>query len=197
MINTLILKYGEVVSVNGNATKAVVDEDRTSSYKQEAGFQVFTGLRTCTLLIREVLHDTDIIKVQGVDFRVFETEAIRKKGTQVYSEAIVFEDDFKHDIKIFKEFLETKGVNLPKQGTETSLDFKARVRTFTGNESLSYARYGKSIPSHAFTISPAETNKIVPTDKILFGTRNFEILGIQNIDEAGRYLILDAVENLK
>lgn len=197
MINTLILKYGEVVSVNGNATKAVVDEDRTSSYKSEAGFSVFTGLRTCTLLIREVLHDTDIIKVQGVDFRVFKTEAIRKKGTQVYSESLIFEDDFKHDIKIFKEFLETKGVNLPKQGTATSLDFKARIRTLTGNESLSYARYGKSIPSHAFTISPAGTNKIVPTDKILFGTRNFEILGIQNIDEAGRYLILDAVENLK
>lgn len=197
MLNALILKYGEVVSINGNATKAVIDQDRTSSYKTEAGFSLFTGLRTATILIREVLQDTDIIKIQGTNFRVFKTEAIRKKARQIYSEALVFEDDFVHNIKIFKEFLDTVGVNLPKQGSTAPLNFKARLRTLTDNEALTYARYGRKVPSHVFTILAPTTDVIVSTDKILFGTRNFEVLGIQNVDEAGRFLILDAIENLK
>ena len=195
-LNSLILKYGERGQLNGNLVSMVIMEDRTSSYKTEAGFKEFTGLRTCTVLIREVLQDTDILTIQGVQFRVFETEAIRKKGVQVYSEAIVFQDDFSHDINIYKETLSISGVNLPKTSTAAPFTYKARVTTLTDQEILTYLRYGSKSPTHTFTIIPESTKPIEVTDVIKWGSRDFEVLGTQNIDEAGRYLIIDAQEGL-
>lgn len=196
-LNELIQKYGEVGQLNGAAVYLVVIEDRISSYKQEVSFQVFTGLRTCDIMVREVIADTDIITIQGIDFRVFQTGAIRKKGIQVYSEATVFEDDFNHDINIYKETLKTRGINLPQVSAQAPFTYKARIKTLTEQESLTYLRYGDKTPTHTFTIMPLSSKPVEYTDMIKWGTRSFEVMGTQNIDEAGRYIMIDTVEGLE
>lgn len=196
-INNLITKYGEIGKLNENNIYMVIDEDRISSYKTEPGFKVYSGLRTCSIIIREAMANTDIVTIGNVEFRIFESAAIRKKGIQVYSEALVFQDDFVHEINIYKETLKTQGINLPEVSTQAPFTYKARVNTLTEQESLTYLRYGDKVPTHKFTIMPESSKPVEYTDVIKWGSRNFEVMGTQNIDEAGRFIVIDAVEGLE
>ena len=187
--DTLINKYGETGQRNNLDISIFVAGEKLSSYKKETGITLFA------ILIKEAILDTDIFLINGSQYRVFQSKEIRKNGKRIYSDALLFKDDFIHDIEILKQSLNTKGCNLPSIGDANSIILKGRIKTIKHSEYLQYAMHSNKTPTHVISVLFDGSN-IEITDLIKWGDRSFEILGSENINEQNRILLLNVVEVL-
>ena len=194
-INSLINKHGETGQRNNVDISVFVDEERLSSYKKETGFKDFTGIMLSAVLVKEQVLDTDIFSINGSQYRVFQSKEIRKNGVRIYSDALLFKDDFIHDIEILKQSLNSKGCNLPSIGESEPIVLKGRIKTTKHNEYLQYAMHSDKTPTHIISVL-FDGSDIEITDLIKWGDRSFEVLGSENINEQNRILVINVVEVL-
>lgn len=194
-INSLIHKYGETGQHNGANLSVFVDEERLSFYKKEPGFKSFTGIRLCAVLIKEQVLDTDIFLINNLKYRVFKSKEIRKNGVRIYSDALLFEDDFIHELEIFKQSLDNKCFNLPSIKAGQAIRLKGSIMTTRHNEYLQYALHSNKTPTHTISVL-FDGSDIQITDLIKWGSRSFEILGFENINEQNRILVISVIEVL-
>lgn len=194
-INSLINKHGEPGQHNDVDISVFVDEQRLSSYKKETGFKDFTGIMLCVVLVKEQVLDTDIFLINNSKYRVFQSKEIRKNGVRIYSDVLLFKDDFVHDIEIFKQSLNSKGCNLPSIKDGQPVILKGRIKTTKHNEYLQYAMHSDKTPTHVISVL-FDDSDIEITDLIKWGDRSFEVLGSENINEQNRILVINVIEVL-
>lgn len=193
-INSLINKYGETATLNEVDISVFVDEDKLIGYKSHTDFKEYTGLNIILVLIKEDVNFNDVFVINEIEYLVFESKEIRKSGVRIYSDVVLFKNDFVNDIKIYTQSLNTKGCNLPSLAEEPYKEIKARVKTVKPNDYLQYAMYGQKTPTHV--ISMLFEDGVNVTDLIEWGSRKFEVLNSENVDEQDRILIVNTVEVL-
>ena len=86
-----------------------------------------------------------------------------------------------------------KGGN-PATWSNKHVNIKARIRPIAAREDERWEGVAADL-THTIYISDASLN-IRESDRMLYGTRTFDILGVRDIDEWGRYLQL-GVEELR
>lgn len=193
-INSLINKYGEPATLNNLAIFAFVDEDKLIGYKKHIGFEGYTGLNLLLVLIKEAVNFNDIFVMNGIEYLVFESKEIRKSGIRIYSDVVLFKNDFVNDIKIYTQSMNLKGCNLPTLADLPYKEVKARVKTVKPNDYLQYALHGQKTPTHVISI--LFEDGVGVADLIEWGERKFEVLNSENVDEQDRILIVNTVEVL-
>ena len=193
-INSLINKYGESATLNGVDVFVFIDEERLSTYKKQSKFDEYTGLTMCAVLLKEQVLDSDIFSIKGLQYRVFESKEIRKNGVRVYSDALLFKDDFIHDVKIYTQSMNLKGCNLPVLAGVPYKEVKARIKTVKSQDYLQYSLHTSKVPTHV--ISMMFEDGVGVTDLIEWGDRKFEVLSSENIDEQDRILVINVIEVL-
>ena len=193
-INSLISKYGEPATLNGVDVFAFVDEDRLSDYKKHVGFGEYTGLNICLVLLKEAVSLDDVFVMNGVDYRVFESKEIRKNGVRVYSDVVLFKNDFINDVRIYTQSISLKGCNLPTLADIPYKEVKARIKTVKPKDYTQYAMHGEKTPTHVITMM--FDDGVGVTDFIEWGVRGFEVLNSEDVDEQGRLLVVNVVEVL-
>jgi hypothetical protein len=193
-INSLIAKYGEPATLNGVSIYAFVDEDKLLGYLGHIGFKEYTGLKMASVLIKEAINFNDVFVMNGIEYLVFESKEIRKSGIRIYSDVVFFENDFVNDVKIYTQSLNLKGCNLPSMADIPYKEVKARVKTVKPSDYLQYAMHGEKTPTHVISI--LFEDGVGVTDMIEWGSRSFEVLNSENVDEQDRILIVNTVEVL-
>lgn len=191
-INTLIDKYGTEVKVNDEKSKAFIDEQQSSRYKKS---KLYSSLNTCVVLTKEVIEQDAKLEILGKNFLVLETIDIPIIGNEVqYCETGLFEDDFIHELKFYKQSVGMKGCNLPSSKSEPYSTYKARIRTKKASDYIQLSLQGAKVPTHTFTIMYEEG--VATSDLLHWGDRRFEILSIENIDEQNIFLEMSCIEVL-
>ncbi len=71
-------------------------------------------------------------------------------------------------------------------------DIKARIQPRSANERSQWGGL-PTVGTHVIYV-PDASLAITEKDRIIFGTRTFNILGVRDIDEWGRFLTIDAEE---
>lgn len=193
-INSLISKYGEPATLNGVGVFVFVDEDKLTVYKKHVGFGEYTGLGICLVLLKEAVSFNDVFVVNGVDYRVFESKEIRKNGVRVYSDVVLFKNDFVHDVRIYTQSMSLKGCNLPTLAGMPYKKVKARIKTVKPKDYVQYSMHGQKTPTHV--VSMMFKDGVGVTDLIKWGDRAFEVLNSEDVDEQGRILVVNVVEVL-
>lgn len=194
----LIKKYGTRIKRNGVDVVVFFDEEKASSFKKAQNFKQYTGFKISVLLMKGKAQATDVFNYDGKDYRVFEAKTISSKGTDEYTEAVVFQDDFNHDLKIYDQAMGRNGLSLPivSQGDDSFISVKARIATATPNDYKNLAFHGGKVPSHIFTLISTEQKPKV-SDLIKWGDRRFEILSVEELNEAGVLIVIEAIEVLR
>lgn len=193
-INYLIRKYGESGTLNGSPVSVYVDEERLSYYKKETDFRDHTGITLCLALIREAVGVDDKLVIGGISYYVFKSFETRKKGVRVYSEALLFKDDFIHDIDIYNQNMTLRNCNLPVKDDDPYTTRKARINTVSIDKYLNYSYHNDKTPTHIFTLLNEDGLSI--NNIIKWGTRTFEVLGSEDVDEQGRIINIHVIEVL-
>ena len=194
-INSLIRKHGEPAKQNGQNIHVFLNGERLSSYRAITGFKEYTGMRTLAVLIKQEARDDDVYVVNGRNWLVFEAQEVRHKGKRVYSDVVLFEDDFTHEITLFDQEMKKHGCNLPSRKEEPKVTAMARLKTVKASEFLQMAMHhdGKP-PTHVFTTKYTEGFK--SRDVIAWGERAFEVLSVENVNEQDRLLSITTIEVL-
>jgi len=191
---SLIRKYGSLVTMNGVADTAFMDEGKASSLKKTKAFKGYTGLRVEVLLMNKaVSHDAAFI-IDGIDFLVLETKPVHRNGKVIYSETVLVQDDFVNDIQIHVQSLAMEGCNLPSVEQVPYKTAKARIKTVKYHEVIQYSLQGAKPPTHVFTVF--YQSGVATSDLIKWGTRSFEVLSVENVDEQDIFLEMSCIEVL-
>ena len=191
MHKRLINKYGEKITIDNVKTKAYFEEVAKTYYlKKYARFTSFDIEVIHT--IKEVSLDA-VLKIRNKDYLVLDSKPVRTSGKISYSETVLFEDDFTNDITIAKLESSIAGCNIPKTSQNGIISTKARITTVKPIKTLELSAQGKA-PTHIFLlkyIDGIKANSIVS-----MGTRKFEIITIENIDEKNKLLEINTIEVL-
>jgi SPP1 family predicted phage head-tail adaptor len=193
-INSLIKKHGENAKKNGVDIKLFSDVESISQYESPPKFRDYTGIRMFAVLIREEVAIDDVFLSRGKTFSVFKSSEIRHKGKRIYSDALLFEDDFNQDISIFNQSLQSSGCNLPSVNATANITTKARIKTINDPDYLQLSLRGGKRVTHNITIK--YQSGVEKADLIKWGNRAFEILAIDNINEQNRLLVISVIEVL-
>ncbi|NYT46362.1 MAG: hypothetical protein H0A75_00190 [Candidatus Methanofishera endochildressiae] len=122
------------------------DESRQSLSGEIGGelrSKFYTGIQLCSVSTHEAVLPTDIFTIGTRKYRVLVTDIIRSEDKDVYSSSVIFEDDFTHDISIYRQSLKTAGVNLPSIAASVIATLKARVQTTPYAESNNYSGHNR------------------------------------------------------
>jgi len=189
----LISKYGEDAKKNDTNIRVFIDDMSSSIHQKFPSLSFYTGIRICEILVKDVISPTDMITLNNRHYRVLKTDEVRVKGKTEYCDVILFEDDFRHSITIHKQQLLQSGLNLPSVTDGAIVSLSARVETASRDELLQYTGRSGVVATHTFTILYKDFNLQVE-DVIKMGSRSFEVLGFENVDEQNRLLVISAIE---
>lgn len=193
-INVLIDKYGTNVQLNGNTTKAFLDEQKNNQYKKSS-LKSYSTFSTKVILTKEEINPQDEFLIYGKSYLVLEIIDIPTIGNEVvYCETGLFENDFINELHIYNQSLEMSGCNLPSGYDLSYLTVMSRIKTVKPNDYLQFSLQGAKVATHIFTIRYDNAIKI--SDLIHFGDRRFEILYLNNIDEMSIFLEMSCIEVL-
>ena len=193
-INGLIAKHGEKISHNGTVIFGYVDDDRLSGYKKLRGNKEHTSYAALMILVLSKVDIDDSFEVQGKAYRVFERAEVRIKNEVIYTEVVLFDDDFDREVQLFARSIELSGVNLPSLSEEAYTTAFARIKSVRAEDFLQYLGQTGKTPTHKFTLLYAEG--VEKTNIIQWGARKFEVLGVENLNERNRLIILTTIEVL-
>jgi len=112
----------------------------------------------------------------------------------VYSDVVLFKNDFVHDVKIYTQSMNLKGCNLPSLANEPYKEVKARIKTVKPQDYLQYSLHADKVPTHV--ISMLFEDGVGVTDLVEWGERKFEVLNSENVDEQDRILVINVIEVL-
>ena len=194
-VNTLINKYGERGEQNGVPICIFIDSEKTTFYQREKLFKKFSGLGAVCAFVKERVEESDRFKIGDADYLVLSSMECKKSGARIYSDLVLFKDDFDKEIQIFKQALSRQGCNLPSIVNEAPVTLMARVKTAKHNDYLEYAMHSERKPTHVISVQYRDLD-IQLTDLIKWGDRSFEVLGAENIDELNRLIYITCIEVL-
>lgn len=191
---SLIRKYGRAVTIDGAADIAFLDEGKASSLKKTKAFNGYTGLRVEVALMDKAVSDDAAFVIDGVNFLVLETKPVHKGEKVIYSETVLVQDDFIHSVEVHSQALTIDGCNLPSVKQAPFIAIQARIKTIKYHEAIQYSLQGAKPPTHAFTARWVAG--ISASDLIKWGSRSFEILSVENVDEQDRFIEMNCIEVL-
>lgn len=191
----LINKYGEDAKRNAADVRVFIEDDMSAMHERFPALPFYTGIRLCNIFIKDRVDVTDLMTVDRKHYRVLKSEEVRVKGKTEYSDVMLFEDDFTHAITIHKQHLIQNGLNLPSVAEGAIIGVSARIETASRDELLQYTGRNGMVATHTFTIIYRNFD-LQGEDLIKFGSRSFEVLGFENVDEQNRLLVISTIEVL-
>lgn len=198
-IINLINSHGEIISRNGTDVMVSIQDIKECGFTlATAGWKEPLALNTCEFFIAEDVSDTDVYQIHGKEYRLYQSDAVWRAGVLEYVEVQAFEYDFVNEIKLYKQSMQTRGVNLPGVEAPEYEILNARVRSVKANTYIQNAFHTDKMPTHLFTLwYPEIVNEIAITDRIVMSDdRSFEILSIENLNEQNKILALNCIEVL-
>jgi len=191
-VNTLIDKYGNDIIIDTKSVRAFLDEQKSTRYKKS---KLYSSFNTCVILTKDIVPQTADLTIDGKNYLVLETiEAPVTNGKVYYCETGLFENDFIHDIQMYNQSINMSGCNLPSATNVPYNSYKAQIRTKKPNDYLQYSLQGAKVPTHTITIF--YQNGVSASDLIKWGSRSFEVLTMENIDETDTFLEMNCIEVL-
>ncbi len=197
-------RHGERGSHNGHSTIFHVEEDNLT-FDNKTKYIEYSGIRFMELFMLEDINYSDVINVRGQDYFVFKRDAVWHKGERVYTEVIIYENDFNHNLQFFKHSQDGEiGIqNKPTIKGESYLSIEGRVKTAYGRGRLEFSFNSDEQITHYITvrtvgldISLADISKIEVRDLIRTDNKDYEIINIENINENNRLIFLSCVQRI-
>ncbi len=197
MLNSLIKKYGQVIQQNQTPVYAILNKNETIPFKtgffHKALLDNYTGSKRIEILIREDLDEKDIFDVEGKQYRVWNHQKIKDGNNTIYNKAVIYEDDFTHNVNFYKQEILKTGCNLPSQAKLSYLTALAKIETVNENNYLQLGMYADDTTTHIFSLLYNE-EIINRMDQIAWDDRRFQINSWINIDEKNRILKINTIE---
>jgi len=185
LINSLIDKYGVEIFINDTKTKAFIDDTKKSYLK---GYKEYTDFEVLTVMAKEDISLDDVLKIDDKVYYVFEVVAQPRTSMIYYTEAVVYKDDFTHDIELY----DTEPTqNCAIEGVGKLLDtLKVSIKTKSVTDDI--LMYSGKAVTHIFTCRYKE---LTSRPKLIkWAGRSFEVLSVVNKDEENKFLSFECVE---
>ena len=193
MINSLIDKYGQSVTIDGVEKKAYNDSTKLARFRKANKISSFLEVRV--LFTKEEIAENAVCVLNAQEYLYLETLYIAVVfGKNVYYETALFKNEFVNDIKLYKQSLNMNGCNLPSANSIEYSSHKAIIRTKKANDYINYSMQGNKVITHEIVIFYA--GGVSATDLVEWGSRRFEIISMENIDEDSKFLVLNVIEVL-
>ena len=193
MINSLIDKYGQTVTIDGVEKKAYNDSTKLSRFRKLDKLSSFLDVRV--LFTKEEIVENAICIINGEEYLYLETLDIAVVfGKNIYYETALFKNEFVNDIRLNKQSLNMNGCNLPIVDSLAYSTHKAIIRTKKANDYINYSMHGDKVATHEIVIF--YIGGVSATDLVEWGSRRFEIISMENIDEESKFLVLNVIEVL-
>jgi len=193
VINSLIDKYGQSVTIDGVETKAYNDNSRISRFRKTSKVSSFLEVRI--FFTKDEIAENAVCVINAQEYLYLETIDIAVVfGKNVYYETALFKNEFVNDIKLYKQSLNMSGCNLPSVNSIEYSSHKAIIRTKKANDYINYSMQGNKLITHEIVIFYADG--VSATDLVEWGSRRFEIISMENIDEENKFLVLNVLEVL-
>ena len=193
MINSLIDKYGQTITVDGIERKAYNDSTKINRFRKLNKISSFLEIRI--LFTKEEIAENAVCVLNAREYLYLETLDIAVVfGKSVYYETALFKNEFVNDIKLYKQSLNMNGCNLPSVNSTEYSSHKAIIRTKKANDYINYSMQGNKVITHEIVIF--HYDGVRATDLVEWGSRRFEIINMENIDEESKFLVLNVIEVL-
>lgn len=200
-LSDMIKEFGQKIKLNEDFVYAYIDNDHKIPFSKatnEVKVKNYTGFNSIGILLRNKLKEDDLLEINEKNYRVWAFEDIIVDGSRIYTDAIIYENDFIHDLVFYDQYLEKTACNSTMQKSISYYETKARLETLSENSYLEQAYYSDEIDTHVFTILyPDSTIKFKKNDEIRFDNRFFKINGFININEQNKLLRISTEENIK
>ena len=193
MINSLIDKYGQTITIDGLERKAYNDSTKINRFRKLNKISSFLEIRI--LFTKEEIAENAVCVLNAQEYLYLETLDIAVVfGKNVYYETALFKNEFVNDIKLYKQSLNMNGCNLPSVNSTEYSSHKAIIRTKKANDYINYSMQGNKVITHEIVIFYYDG--VRATDLVEWGSRRFEIINMENIDEESKFLVLNVIEVL-
>lgn len=156
----------------------------------------YTGTDVLRVVMNDVIDWGDSFLIDAKGYRVFSINSIWNGGTIAYSEVTLFEDDFTHVMTVQSQVRGLSGVNLAVLDGATK-SFNARISSVSDTGRLQVPLHNDKPMSHIVTAiySPIVAS-IQVEDMLKSDNRGYEVLGIEDVNEAHRLVKLSVIEVL-
>lgn len=187
-LNYLIDKYGTLVYQNENKTKWFLD-DVDKSYLN-IKIKRYSSIDYKKILLKNAIEPDDVFKdSKENEYLVFDIKEIYKKENLIYSEAVVFKNDFDKEITII-DYNTIRAVSGTPKEDRIILATKARIKELSPSDPLSIPTYpdGAQI-THLISIFYDAKIKEIRNLIIKWDSKEFEVKKIENVNNMNKILV--------
>lgn len=192
MLDSLINKYGNNITVNGTPKVAHIENDINNVFRKTN--KLFDFLSTIEALTLFRFDENDTIVYNSETYKYLKQIEAPIYANTKYYDTILYKDEFTHDAKFYKQITSVEGCNLPSTADVEYFETKVMLRTKKAQDILQMQLQGAKPPTH--TILLHYSNLVKYSDLLVANNRKYEILHLENIDEANKFLLLECIEVL-
>ena len=189
-------KYGIAARHNGASVSVIPTKSESKGFRHFAVDPEYTGTELFTILMSEAVTWRDNFVINRKSYLVFSIKTIWKGDDIAYNEIILFENDFTHAMTVQKQARGLSGVNLAILDTNTTA-FNARISSVTETQRLQLSLHNDKPTTHTVTaVYTSSVATIQVEDMVKSGGKSYEVLGIEDVNNAHRLIKLSVIEVL-
>jgi hypothetical protein len=189
-------RFGVVVTQNGSPITVIKMSTDSMGFKHFSSNPDYTGTDMFRIILDDPVDWDDSFSIDAKRYRIFSINSIWNGGVIAYSEVTLFEDDFTHEMTVQSQARGLSGVNLAILDGNTKT-FNARIASISDTGRLQVALHNDKPMSHVVTATYSTTVASIQVEDMLkSGSRSYEVLGIEDVNDAHRLVKLSVIEVL-